>query len=335
MGPDHGGRLNRAARDYDIPVGDWLDLSTGINPRPWPVPAVPTEVWQRLPEADDGLDAVARRWAGAPPHAGCLPVAGSQAAIQGLPRLRPACRVGVPQPGYAEHAWWWQQAGHTVVPVGHDAVDGQIAELDVLVWIHPNNPTGLAVPVDRLLAWHATLAARGGWLVVDEAFVDPTPGISLAPWADRDGLLVLRSLGKFFGLAGLRGGLLFGPHSVCQALDQVLGPWAVSHPTRWLMARSLADTVWQTQARQWLADAASALDTTLGRHGLPPAGGTSLFRYCPRPQAATIHHELAQQGILVRLFEQPSALRFGLPPDSATLERLDQALARACRASTW
>ena len=335
MGPDHGGRLNRAARDYDIPVGDWLDLSTGINPRPWPVPAVPTEVWQRLPEADDGLDAVARRWAGAPPHAGCLPVAGSQAAIQGLPRLRPACRVGVPQPGYAEHAWWWQQAGHTVVPVGHDAVDGQIAELDVLVWIHPNNPTGLAVPVDRLLAWHATLAARGGWLVVDEAFVDPTPGISLAPWADRDGLLVLRSLGKFFGLAGLRGGLLLGPHSICQALDQVLGPWAVSHPTRWLMARSLADTVWQTQARQWLADAASALDTTLGRHGLPPAGGTSLFRYCPHPQAATIHHELAQQGILVRLFEQPSALRFGLPPDSATLERLDQALARACRASTW
>lgn len=327
MVPDHGGRLNRAAARYGIPRADWLDLSTGINPRPWPVPAVPESVWQRLPETDDGLDAVARRWAGAPDKAGCLPVAGTQAAIQALPGLRGPGRVGVPEPGYAEHAWWWRQAGHTVVAVGHDDVDRRIGELDVLVWIHPNNPTGLAVDAERLRAWHRTLAARGGWLVLDEAFVDADPERSLVPSVGADGLVALRSVGKFFGLAGLRGGLVFGPDGLCRALGECLGPWAVSHPARWIMARALADAAWQAEARAWLARAANELDTVLIRSGLEPAGGTRLFRYCPHPEAAAIQERLARRGILVRRFQDPPALRFGLPPDRAGLERLDEALA--------
>ncbi|MDN3516743.1 threonine-phosphate decarboxylase CobD [Aquisalimonas lutea] len=326
MVPDHGGRLNRAAARYGIPRADWLDLSTGINPRPWPVPAVPESVWQRLPETDDGLDAVARRWSGAPDTAGCLPVAGTQAAIQALPRLRGPGRVGVPEPGYAEHAWWWRQAGHTVVAVGHDDVDRWIGELDVLVWIHPNNPTGLVVDAERLRSWHRTLAARGGWLVLDEAFVDADPGRSLVPSAGPDGLVVLRSVGKFFGLAGLRGGLAFGPDGLCRALGERLGPWAVSHPARWIMARALADAAWQAEARGWLARAADELDTVLVRHGLEPAGGTALFRYCPHAEAAAVQERLARRGILVRRFQDPPALRFGLPPDSAGLARLDDAL---------
>lgn len=329
MVPDHGGRLNRAAARYGIPRADWLDLSTGINPRPWPVPAVPDSVWQRLPEADDGLGAVARRWAGAPETAGCLPVAGSQAAIQALPRLRSPCRVGVPEPGYAEHAWWWRQAGHTVVAVAHDDVDQRIPELDVLVWIHPNNPTGLAVDPDQLRAWHRTLAMRGGWLVLDEAFVDPAPEWSLVPSVGRDGLVVLRSVGKFFGLAGLRGGLAFGPEGLCCALGELLGPWAVSHPARWIMARALADAGWQAEAREWLAHAAEELDAVLVRNGLEPAGGTALFRYCPHAEAVAVQERLARRGILVRRFQDPSALRFGLPPDRAGLERLAGALRRS------
>jgi cobalamin biosynthetic protein CobC len=328
MGLAHGGRLNRAAAAYGIAVDQWLDLSTGINPRSWPVPGIPEAVWQRLPEADDGLDAIAREWAGAPAAAGCVALPGSQAAIQLLPRLRAPGRVGVPAPGYAEHAHWWRAAGHEVVALAHDAAEDALDELDALVWIHPNNPTGLCLSRQTLCEWHRRLARRGGWLVLDEAFVDPTPEASLVVDTGPDGLIVLRSTGKFFGLAGLRGGFCFGPPALCDELEAQLGPWAVSHPARWVLARALADRDWQHATREALAAQAAALDAVLQRHGLIVAGGTALFRYCPHPQAAAIQDRLARQGILSRTFEEPPALRFGLPPDAAGLQRLDAALDR-------
>lgn len=326
---DHGGRLNRAARHFGIPPEQWLDLSTGINPRPWPVPEVPARIWQRLPEEDDGLNEIARRWLNVPHQAGCLPVPGSQAAIQALPRLRPRARVGVPEPGYNEHAHWWARAGHQVVPVPHDAVPAMIDTLDVLVWIHPNNPTGLLLPQRELLDWHARLARRGGWLVVDEAFVDPVPEASLAGHADMDGLIVLRSLGKFFGLAGLRAGLVCGPAGLCRELDRALGPWAVNHPARWIMARALSDHAWQAATRTWLTRAAGTLDAELLRRGLRPASGTGLFRYCPHPDAVALHEALARRGILTRLFREAGALRLGLPANHHERARLAGALDEA------
>jgi len=166
---EHGGKLLSAAARYGIEQDHWLDLSTGINPAGWPVPAIPDAVWQRLPETEDGLLEAAAAYYGC---SDILPVAGSQAAIQALPRLRAACRVGVPHPAYAEHAHAWRAAGHAVVEwdAGHN-----IDALDVLVLVHPNNPGGQTYTRAELLDWHARLAARGGWLVVDEAFIDATP----------------------------------------------------------------------------------------------------------------------------------------------------------------
>lgn len=325
--PEHGGRLRRAVARHGRPAEAWLDLSTGINPQGWPVPAIPATVWQRLPEDDDGLEDVARTWTGAPSAAGCVALPGSQAAIQLLPRLRAApCRVGVPAPGYAEHAWWWAQAGHEVVPLAHDAVDAVVDSLDVLVWIHPNNPTGRLLPREHLLAWHRRLAARGGWLVLDEAFIDPQPEGSLAAAAGIEGLVVLRSTGKFFGLAGLRGGFALGAPALCTALRRLLGPWALSHPARWLLLRALRDASWQQAARAALQGRRAALDSVLARHGLTPAGGCALFAWCPHPHAAAVAALLEGQGVLVRHFDAPQALRFGLPPDAVADGRLDSAL---------
>ncbi|ABI58159.1 threonine-phosphate decarboxylase CobD [Alkalilimnicola ehrlichii MLHE-1] len=328
MAPDHGGGLRAAASAWGRPPADWLDLSTGISPWSWPVPAIPTPVWQRLPEPD-GLPDIARTWAGAPEQAGCLPVPGTQAVIQRLPHCLPPSRVGVPHPGYAEHAHCWRQAGHHVIPLPHDSVAPPLETLDVLVWINPNNPTGRRTPAGRLAAWHRQLAARSGLLVVDEAFIDTEPVASLATLTGSEGLLVLRSLGKFFGLAGLRAGLVFGPRALCARLDAELGPWAVSHPARWVMARALADRPWQVAQRYRLAGAAQRLADCLAHHGLPPAGGTGLFQYCPHPRAATLHGALAARGILTRHFAEPSALRFGLPGQSHDWRRLEAALRAA------
>ncbi|MEW6679132.1 MAG: threonine-phosphate decarboxylase CobD [Pseudomonadota bacterium] len=320
---EHGGRLLAAARQYGIPVADWLDLSTGINPLGWPAPMIPPDLWTRLPEEDDGLAQAACRYYGTPR---VLPVAGSQAAIQALPALRPPGRVGIPHPAYAEHAHAWRQAGHEVVAWTQEmGPDG----LDALVLIHPNNPSGTRYSTAQLLDWHARLAAPGGWLVVDEAFLDPTPEASLAPFCDRDGLIVLRSLGKFFGLPGARVGFVMAGVELLGRLHEVLGPWTVPGPSRWLAQQALADGVWQAAARLRLSQAAERLARLLAVHGLAPGGGTALFQWVKTPHAAVIADRLARRGILVRRFADPPSLRFGLPGQEPDWARLAQALAEA------
>uniref|UniRef100_A0A653DXQ8 Threonine-phosphate decarboxylase n=1 Tax=Pseudomonas marincola TaxID=437900 RepID=A0A653DXQ8_9PSED len=198
---EHGGRLREAAQKYNIALSLWLDLSTGIAPYTPELAPVSTDAWRRLPELDDGLEAAACAFYSAPQ---LLPVAGSQAAIQALPRLRKNQQVAIVSPAYAEHAAAWLREGHQVNEIEASAIDAYVGQVDVLVLINPGNPTGTFYSPQQLLGWHRQLAGRGGWLVVDEAFIDCTPELSLAPQTAKPGLIVLRSLGKFFGLAGAR-----------------------------------------------------------------------------------------------------------------------------------
>lgn len=320
---EHGGKLRQAAVRYGIPLEDWLDLSTGINPNGWPVPEVPPSCWARLPEDDDGLEQAAQRYYGVE-H--LLPVAGSQAAIQTLPRLRPRSRVAVLDPGYAEHAYAWRRTGHQVTAVAAQHLDEVVQDFDVLLLIHPNNPTGARFSVEQLLDWHTQLAARGGWLIVDEAFMDVTPEHSLCAYSARPGLIVLRSLGKFFGLAGLRVGFVCAQASLLARLHGVLGPWSVSAPARWVATSALTDSTWQDAARQRLGTDGTRLQALLARHGLSPDGGCALFQWVRTPDAQHLHEALARQGILTRLFIESSSLRFGLPGNEADWTRLEAAL---------
>ncbi|MEN0107973.1 MAG: threonine-phosphate decarboxylase CobD [Pseudomonas sp.] len=320
-GLPHGGRLQQAARDYGIALGDWLDLSTGIAPWPFELPPIPASAWARLPEADDGLHAAACRYYGV---SQLLPVAGSQAAIQMLPRLRAPSRVGVLSPCYAEHAHAWREAGHQVVDITEQAL--QLAALDVLVVVNPNNPTGRLFSQEQLLDWHSQLAPRGGWLVVDEAFIDITPEHSLANESTRDGLIVLRSFGKFFGLAGARLGCVLAPTPVLQALADRLGPWTINGPTRYVASHCFNDSAAQQAQRQRAVQASERLAALLAAHGLTPSGGCGLFQWWQGEQAEALHDFFARRGILLRLFSATHSLRFGLPADEAQWQRLAQAL---------
>ncbi len=319
---EHGGRLRRAAAQFGIALDDWLDLSTGINPHAYPVPPVPTHAWHRLPEDEDGLEAAARAYYGS---AELLPVAGSQAAIQALPGALPGARVSLLAPSYAEHAHAWRQRRPR--PVSAAAIDEAVEHSDILVLVQPNNPTGVLFERQRLLDWHRRLAARGGWLVVDEAFIDTAPQASLVPLAGTPGLVVLRSLGKFFGLAGARVGFVFAPAAIRTALAAQLGPWTLSGPARHAATVALADRPWQAATRARLHADGERLAGLLNAAGLRPAGGTAFFQWVPHPQAARVHTHFARQAILLRQFEQPPALRFGLPADEPGWERLRRAAA--------
>lgn len=336
MMPEHGGGLNAAVKRWRIPHAQWLDLSTGINPVSWPVPTIPVQLWQRLPEADDGLSEIIRRGYAAPASADCEPVAGSQAAIMALPRLRPACRVGIPVIGYQEHAYHWRQAGHSMVSITAEQTqvtvdndEGWLDKLDVLVWINPNNPTGELIPAATLLRWHARLQQRGGWLIVDEAFIDATPQLSLSGQAGLPGLVILRSLGKFYGLAGVRAGAVLGDANIVQPLRRLLGPWSLSGPARYVMAQALQDQGWQAQTRARLQRDSQRLANILQSAGLTQLGGTALFQSAKVDTAVQLAEQLATQGILVRSFTQPDMLRFGLAADESQWHRLQTALLAA------
>ncbi|MBE9516301.1 MAG: threonine-phosphate decarboxylase [Proteobacteria bacterium] len=320
---EHGGNLRAAARQYNIPLQQWIDLSTGIAPNSWPVPTVPDSVWQRLPEADDALLQSANH------YYDChhlLPVAGSQAAIQLLPMLFPApMKVAVVSPCYGEHGPWWQRAGHDVSYIAADKIDEQLDQFQLLVLANPNNPDGRLIKLDQLLEWRDRLLANKGCLLVDEAFMDVTPEHSIAQHSGDAGLIVLRSLGKFFGLAGLRLGFVCAWPLLLQAIQNRTGPWAVNHAARWIGARALADEPWQQQQRSMLLSTSGRLSDLMTLKGFAPDGGTALFQYASCQQADGLQQALAKQAIWIRRFGS-TAIRIGLPADEAHWQRLQAAL---------
>lgn len=327
---EHGGRLRAASLRYGIALAEWLDLSTGIAPYGWPLPAIAASAWTRLPEQHDGLEIAARDYYGV---SNLLPVAGSQAAIQALPRLLRNVTVGIVSPAYAEHAAAWQREGHRLLELSEGGIERALERLDVLLLVNPNNPTGRRIEPQRLLDWHARLAERGGWLVVDEAFIDCTPEFSLAAFSERPGLIVLRSFGKFFGLAGIRLGFVLAQPTVLEQLAELLGPWAISGPSRVVATALMQDHAGQRVQRERLLVDGERLAALLSAQGFAPTGGCALFQFCCTPNATELHEFLAAQGILTRLFASPLSLRFGLPADEAGWQRLQQALAAFAKES--
>ena len=338
----HGGNLSDARARYGTPEAGWLDLSTGINPHPYPLPELPRSLWTALPQADAeaALTRAAAHAYAAPSPATVVPAPGTQALIQLLPRVLGHDRAVVVGPTYGEYAPAWRAAGAEVREVG--TVDDGLAALDgaarpALILCNPNNPDGRTWAPQALLDVAGQLAEAGGTLVVDEAFADVRPEVSVAPAADRPGLVVLRSFGKFFGLAGLRLGFALGEPVVAQAMTRALGPWSVPGPALAVGRTALADDAWQTAMRTRLATESERLRALLTAAGLETIGGTALYQLAAQPDAAqpdaaqpdaaSWHDRLARHGIWVRAFEQqPTWLRFGLPGDEAGWRALAAAL---------
>ena len=322
----HGGGITAAARLHGGAPEDWLDLSTGINPNPVAIPPVPEMVWHRLP--DQHLVVRARLAAQAYYDSGdCrpLPVPGTQSVIQLLPRLVAAGkRVAVLSPTYGEYRRVFELAGFTV-----DAITDLEAVTDahgLVVVVNPNNPDGRLLTVDRLASLQRQLLGRDAWLVVDEAFGDGRLENSLAPLASTSAnLLIFRSFGKFFGLAGLRLGFVIADPSLQDRFEDWLGPWAVSGPALWLAATVLAGD--NAAIGPGIKARSEALRQVLAQAGLSVAGGTDLFALVADPRASAIYDELCRHHILVRKFDYaPDWLRFGLTADETQDRRLAAAL---------
>lgn len=323
----HGGNLAAARAAFPDAPQPWLDVSTGISPFPYPLPTLPPEAWTRLPEPADvaALEAAAGACYGAPADRAVVAAPGTQAILQALPYLHPAARVGILAPTYAEHAAAWRAAGAVVVETA-DIAD--LARCDSAVVVNPNNPDGRRLPPEALLDLARTLAARGGRLVVDEAFVDPLGAeASCVPALPARGLVVLRSFGKAYGLAGLRLGFALAAPEDIAPLRRAFGPWAVGGAAVAIGRRALADEAWRRVTWHRLTAAAARLDALLVEAGLEMCGGTPLFRLARAADGPALFRRLACRGILVRpLPFDDTLLRFGLPKDDTDTARLAAAL---------
>jgi cobalamin biosynthesis protein CobC len=327
----HGGDLAAARRMFPDAPEPFVDLSTGINPEPYPMPSLPPDVFARLPEPSvlEELGAIAAKAYGAPSAAHVVVAPGVQMLLPLVASLVPRGRAAVLAPTYSEHARAAALAGHAVT---QSADLAWLSDADLAVVVNPNNPDGHLVAADALRGLAARLAMRGGLLVVDEAFMDVGPvGASLAGDVGPS-LLVLRSFGKFFGLAGLRLGFALAAPAPAARLRAILGPWPVAGAAVAVGMAALADASWMAVTRLKLASAAQRLDRLLLAAGLEIIGGTSLYRLARASRAPFLFDHLGRAGILVRRFaDAPHSLRFGLPAEESACERLRAALADARR----
>lgn len=323
--PYHGGDLETASRCYGIARNQWLDLSTGINPQSYPVEQVDPVTWKHLPDSQmiKDLESAAQTAYGAPGRADVLAAAGSAAIIHRLPSLVSKSRVHITGPTFAEHEAAWRLAGHDVrIVAGLDLDDAS-----VMVVVNPNNPGGQRYAPEQLLSLSRKCASRGGFMVVDEAFADPCPELSVSGEAGEDGLVILKSFGKFFGLAGLRLGFAIGPSQVIRTLRQMTGPWPVSGPAVQIGVTALQDYDWIMSTRRSLRRRAARMRNLLEGNGLSIAGQTALFTLLELPDAGILHRKLARKGIWTRVFpEQKCWLRMGSPGAEPDWQRLETAL---------
>lgn len=312
----HGGGLVAAQRRFG--GGEWIDLSTGINPHPWPDAAKLDCNWQRLPDPEGlaELEVVAAAYFGADQRHVCA-VPGSEIGLRLIGALigGPAQHVA---PGYRTHSAMITGSTATAFATVRDG-------RGALILANPNNPDG---ENRDAAAMHKLLARRDGWLLVDEAFADADPAASLAAMvSDEERLVVFRSFGKFFGLAGVRLGFVVAPQAMVAGLRQMLGAWPLSAAAIAIGTAAYRDHNWIAAARERLPREATRLDATLIRRGHRPIGACPLFRLIEVNDARALFERLAQRAILTRPFaDQPHRLRIGLPADADALARLDAAL---------
>ncbi|MBR0698176.1 threonine-phosphate decarboxylase CobD [Bradyrhizobium lablabi] len=324
---EHGGDLTEAIARNGGDPSDWLDLSTGINPWPWDgLKELPANVWCRLPSlADQEAAMFAARKAYAVPRNACVAAAaGTQTLIQWIPHLAPPGPVAILAPTYAEHETAWRRAGRETIAVSNIA-DVPAHARNVVV-VNPNNPDGRIIGSHSLEQLAARLDSRGGWLIVDEAFADVDPAISVVGMSDERPAVILRSFGKFYGLAGVRLGFAVGRRDIVERIAASVGPWPVSGPALHIGTAALRDEQWAADTRAKLVRKAQDLDRVLVAAGLRIVGGTSLFRLAACSDAVALHAQLARRHVWCRRFDWSGEyLRFGLASNDG-LDRLATAL---------
>jgi cobalamin biosynthetic protein CobC len=309
---DHGGGLDAAIARFGGQRSDWLDLSTGINPTPYPVPNIPQSAWTDLPDqaAQEALILAARRFWDVPKELDIIAASGVSALISTLPTCAGTGGFHISKPTYNEHEASFLSAGFSFEEDGHTQI-----------YVHPNNPDGRKMTAQEILSKHKSLS------IIDESFCDCSPSDSLLGLAKEENIVVLKGLGKFWGLAGVRLGFAIAKPELANRIQDRIGPWAVSGAAQVIGAKALSDLNWANEMRLKLHNDAARLDKLLTHFGINLVGGTDLFRLYDCDNAQTVFDKLAENKILCRIFPYSDRwVRLGLPGCNEDWVQLENAL---------
>ena len=307
----HGGKLDEAVLQFGGRKSEWMDLSTGINPRPYPFKKVGQMLWERLPDDNDFEDIykAAHNFWNVPKSSVVLGASGVSSLIAIIPFLNPLSTVSIQQPTYSEYKLSFERVGYKVLKTG--------GEINVIV--NPNNPDGKIQEANEILENHKRLT------IIDESFCDLYPENSLINLASQPGFIILKSFGKFWGLAGLRLGFAIGRPETVNPIKYALGPWQISGPALSIGCQALHDIKWAEKTRANLYESAIRLDKIMRRYKL--IGGTNLYRLYFVTDAKKLFRKLASNKVLIRNFDyNRNWVRIGLPKQEKDWEILEKAL---------
>lgn len=300
----------------------WLDLSTGINPWPYPLSNIEISDLHHLPTKrsfENCRDSMSAAFLC--PADTILPTPGSEILIRLLPTILQPNTIAILSPSYSDHANAWQRAGFSVIETGNPI--NHLENVDCIVVCNPNNPDGRTFNFETLTTLHSAMRKRNGWLIIDEAYNDLYPHLSFTSQAGSNNLIILKSVGKFYGLAGLRLGALIAPPPVLNAMSDRLGVWSISDLVLNVGAEVYQNSKWKLQTRNRLKEASQRLNTLLSQSGLTIAGSTDLFSFVSTPNSHDLWEHLADNGIYTRRFAwSKTHLRIGIPPSEQAEIRL-------------
>ena len=309
----HGGNVYRAARELGLNGSGVLDFSASINPLGMPPAArhaikawvgdvlhYPDTQSTRLKEAISecyGLD-----------PAGVIPGNGSTELIYLIPRALQPKKVVIASPTFSEYERACRLSGAKVehfplLPKEFlpepDAFMRAMKNADMAFFCNPGNPSGAVLPRQGVLTLASLAKKNNCVLVVDEAFMDFCPEHSVLG-EQGDHLVVLRSLTKFYALAGLRVGFSHMPKMLMSRIMRYKEPWSVNVLAERAALAVLAETGFVRRSRDYVRRERGLLETKLEALGFVVFPSEANYLLIETSKAVQLVKGLYKRGILVR-----------------------------------
>ena len=308
---EHGGNLDKAISFYGGKESEWIDLSTGINPNSYPIPKLSISDWRSLPTKTEIKDLESIIKSKQKISSEIIMVPGAQMAINFLPFLLKGegTEVRILTPTYNEYNYCFTNTGFKV---NSCQKFNQLFNSDIAIIVNPNNPDGKIYEINELFELSKSVKI----LIVDESFIDSVECDSIVNQLNEDvsNIIVIRSFGKFFGLAGLRLGYVFSGKEIIRKFKRFFGPWQISKMSVKIATIAFSDDVWIKKTKNNLNEKANAIDNLMKKINWKITGGTNLFRLYSTSNSDLAQKLLAEKFIWSRKFSYSKKwIRLGIP----------------------
>ena len=315
----HGGDIDLAIKKYGGEREDWIDLSTGINGTSYPWQQSIKFELRNLPSNKllVNLERAASAAYKVAENTETAAVSGAQQIISLLPIcLKSYNSVAILGPTYNEYEKAFKSSGIKAQTVSEVS---KLSSSDIAIIVNPNNPTGKVIAEEIL----DDLSKKVRILIIDESFKT----FSSRRIQKFENVIQINSLGKFFGLAGVRLGFVSGPSDFIKSVRRMLGPWPISSIAAEIGTIALNDNTWISEMEKILLEGSNVLHKACSTKNWKLVGKTNLFHTYATSSSLEVEKQFAAHYIWIRTFDYSETwVRLGIPTSKYEWTRVRQAL---------